>query len=239
MMSLMVIPMGTSTSPPCFILPVRANTLVPLLFSVPYFAYSGHRGKQSMGILARVSTLLMLVGLFPQSAFGREGRPATWHSPFTFDGSNQCGFFSTNKSTCTFLDLDVEIEIGMSKMFLPRYPFSRACLMAMLSRFDGQRVFGTAINVTFRCANGVGTNHHSFDDAVRVTFQDGAIHKCTGVTFIGIADHVFWMMVVSGKFPFHSRGKSTTTAATDTAFQYGLNYFVGRMFSLEILRMAA
>ena len=73
--SLMLIPIGTSTSPERLIFPARANTFVPLLFSVPYLAYSSEPCNKIQGMLASVSTLLILVGFChsPDSA-GNGGR---------------------------------------------------------------------------------------------------------------------------------------------------------------------
>src|SRR5271157_3646255 len=64
--SLKEVPMGTSTSPVLRILPARAKTFVPLLFSVPIAANQSGPLRMMTGMLAKVSTLLMRVG-FPQS----------------------------------------------------------------------------------------------------------------------------------------------------------------------------
>src|SRR5512134_2937285 len=58
----MVVPMGTSTSPPLRILPARANTLVPLELPVPQDRKAPAPCVRIQGTLANVSTLLMQVG---------------------------------------------------------------------------------------------------------------------------------------------------------------------------------
>ena len=58
-----VLPMGISTSPPRLTLPVTAKTLVPLLRSVPIAAKASPPFKMIQPTLAKVSTLLMLLGL--------------------------------------------------------------------------------------------------------------------------------------------------------------------------------
>src|ERR1044071_6086293 len=55
-------PKGTSIRPLLVTLPVRANTFVPLLFSVPKPAYHSAPLLMIGAILAKVSTLLMRVG---------------------------------------------------------------------------------------------------------------------------------------------------------------------------------
>ena len=69
------VPIGTSTKPLLATFPVRANTAVPLLFSVPRLA--NHSAPLSMitGTVASVFTLLMMVG-FPSKpdCAGKGGR---------------------------------------------------------------------------------------------------------------------------------------------------------------------
>jgi hypothetical protein len=60
--SLMVIPMGTSTSPPRLTFPARAKTFVPVEAAVPYALKASAPFRMIHGTLANVSTLLMQVG---------------------------------------------------------------------------------------------------------------------------------------------------------------------------------
>ncbi len=64
--SRIVMPIGTSMSPPRLTLPASENTFVPLDFSVPSAANASGPCRKIHGRQARVSTLLMRVGL-PQS----------------------------------------------------------------------------------------------------------------------------------------------------------------------------
>ena len=65
--------MGTSTRPPRLILPARANTLEPLDFSVPMAAKASAPLRTIHGTLAKVSTLLMFVGLPHRPAWAGNG----------------------------------------------------------------------------------------------------------------------------------------------------------------------
>src|SRR5579859_1601552 len=58
-----VIPSGTSISPVLLTFPASAKTLVPRLFSVPYCAYQAPPWVTIGAMLAKLSTLLMSVGL--------------------------------------------------------------------------------------------------------------------------------------------------------------------------------
>ena len=62
--SLSVVPKGTSINPVFLTCPVRANVFVPLDLSVPVFMNSPAPFPSTIGMVARVSTLLMTVG-FP------------------------------------------------------------------------------------------------------------------------------------------------------------------------------
>src|SRR6266567_2814428 len=75
-----VMPRGTSISPVLLTLPARAKTLVPRLFSVPYWAYHAPPWFTIGAILANVSTLLMSVGLAHRPAWAGYGGRG-WGSP--------------------------------------------------------------------------------------------------------------------------------------------------------------
>ena len=63
MMSPRTVPMGTSIMPALTISPARANTFVPALFLVPNPRYHPDPFRIIGAAFARVSTLLMMVGL--------------------------------------------------------------------------------------------------------------------------------------------------------------------------------
>ena len=63
MISRRVMPMGTSIRPVLTILPVRAKILVPLLLAVPMVANQAPPRLMIGAMLAKVSTLLIRVGL--------------------------------------------------------------------------------------------------------------------------------------------------------------------------------
>ncbi|MPM58507.1 hypothetical protein SDC9_105338 [bioreactor metagenome] len=62
----MDVPIGTSIIPVFTTCPARANTLVPVAFGKPNPAYHAPPRRKILGILAMVSTLLMMVG-FPNN----------------------------------------------------------------------------------------------------------------------------------------------------------------------------
>ena len=131
--SLIVVPIGTSTKPARFTFPVNENILVPLLFSVPTLAYHSAPLSMIMGTLANVSTLFKLVGLS--------------HNP----ASTDCGGLVLgiprlpSMENCIAVDSPhtkapapsfnvISRQYLLPKIFLPRNLCFIACLIASSSR---------------------------------------------------------------------------------------------------------
>ena len=53
---------------------------------------------------------------------------------------------------------------------------------------DGQRILVAHVDDAFGRARGVGADQHAFDDAVRIAFQDAAVHVGARIAFVGVAD---------------------------------------------------
>jgi len=56
-----------------------------------------------------------------------------------------------------------------------------------------KRVFGPDIKIAFLCTDGVSTEKHPLDHLVGTGFEDTAIHESPRITFVGIADNIFFM----------------------------------------------
>ncbi len=128
-----VMPMGTSTRPVFTTLPERAKTLVPLLFSVPIAASHSGPLLKMWRTVAKVSTLLMIVGL-PQ-------RPRTAGKGGLGRGCPRLPSMeaiSAVSSPQTKAPAPMRISMSKSKSVsnirLPRKPMARACSRATESR---------------------------------------------------------------------------------------------------------
>ena len=73
---------------------------------------------------------------------------------------------------------------------LPSRPSCLACLIAVCSRRDGQRILGPDVDEALAGADRVGGDGHALQDAVRVALQDAAVHEGAGVALVGVADDV-------------------------------------------------
>ena len=54
-----------------------------------------------------------------------------------------------------------------------------------------QRIFAADIDVALIGADRIRGDRHSFEDAMRITFEDAPVHERPGVALIGIADNEF------------------------------------------------
>ena len=77
-----------------------------------------------------------------------------------------------------------------------------------LSDVHRQGIFRADIDIAFIGADGIGGNHHAFQDRMGIAFQDAAVHKRAGVAFIGIADNIFFIAFgLAGEFHLSPVGK--------------------------------
>ena len=83
---------------------------------------------------------------------------------------------------------------------------------------DGQRILGAHVDHAFGRSGSVGSDQHAFDDAVRIAFEDAAVHVRAGIAFVRIADQNLAAAVglVGQQFPFLAGGKSGSAAPAQT-----------------------
>ena len=106
---------------------------------------------------------------------------------FTLQRSNERGLLSTDKSTCTLEDADIEGEVGVEDM-LAQKTFLPTHVERLADADDGLGIFGTDVEDALGCTNGIGGNHHALDDSQGIGLQEDAIHESTWVTLVTIAD---------------------------------------------------
>src|SRR6516162_6474791 len=128
-----LVPIGTSMRPVLVILPASANTLVPLLFSVPMPANHSAPLRKIGGTFANVSTLLINVGQphNPLSA-GNGGRGRGVPRLPSTDIINAVSSPQTNAPAPMRMSM-LKLN-GDSKIPLPSRPRVLACLMAVCNR---------------------------------------------------------------------------------------------------------
>ena len=128
-----VVPIGTSIKPLFLTRPARANIFVPLLFSVPSFAYQSPPSRIMRGIWANVSTLLIRVGEphNPTSA-GNGGRGRGVPRLPSIDAISAVSSPQT-KAPAPSRNSTLKVK-DVPKIFLPSSPKRSAWCIAVLRR---------------------------------------------------------------------------------------------------------
>ena len=115
------------------------------------------------------------------------------------------------------------MRISMSKVkvvpqiLLPRKP-SRGPAREAVRRLDGQRILGAHIDEALAGSDRVGGDGHAFDHALRIAFEHAAVHECTRVALVSIADHILLHTDGFGhRAPLEAGGVSAASAPAQSA----------------------
>ena len=83
---------------------------------------------------------------------------------------------------------------------------------------DSKRIFIANIGYAFRSPGPIGSDKHSLDNAVGISFEHAAVHIGTRVTFIGIAHKELTTAarLFCQQLPFQTCGKAATTPAAQS-----------------------
>ena len=132
---------------------------------------------------------------------------------------DQRGFLAADESAGAKPDVDVEVKTAVHDVVA-----EQTVLFAGFDRFfdpfHRQRIFRADVKPAFGGADGVGSNHHAFNDVVRVGFQNTAVHIGAGVALVAVADDE---LVVNHRhfgrqLPFQSGGEAGAAAAAQAGF---------------------
>ena len=141
---------------------------------------------------------------------------------------NQRGFFAADERAGPHLDDHLEREVRTQDVVAQKVVRLRFGDRDAQTG-DRQRIFGSNVDIRFLSADGVGGQRHPFEEAVRVAFDDRAVHKRTRVAFVGVADQVtVGFFVGAREHPFASGGEPAAAASAQTAFEDLFADVVGR-----------
>ena len=106
----------------------------------------------------------------------------------------------------------------------------------MVQPLDRHGVFGADVDVGLVGAEGVGADHHAFQDRMRVAFQGAAVHEGPGVALVGVADDVLLVARrLAAEAPFHAGQEAGAAAAAQPGFQDDLDDLLGGVFLQHFL----
>ena len=153
-------------------------------------------------------------------------------SGFPFDGSDQSAGFTADKSSAAPGDEDLKIKPGSQNI-----PAEQTVLPGnVYCPFDSghrQRVFRADIYVAFRRPHGVSADHHAFQNRMRVAFHDAAVHICSRVPFISVADYVF---DIAGRFPGGLPFPAGSKSAAASPPESGIGDFLDNFFRVALFQ---
>ena len=145
--------------------------------------------------------------------FGGERRFQRRFSAFAFHGMDKGCLFAADEGAGAVADLNVKVEARTQDVFSQQAVFT-GLGNGHLKPVHGQRIFCADVNETMVSVDAVAADHHGFHHRVGVSFHDGTVHECTGVTLIGIAHHVLVGSVeLAGNLPLHPGRESGAAAA--------------------------
>jgi len=186
------------------------------------FAGGGSHGSKPLGPLYKdggdVGKSLHVVdhgGFAPQAADGWIGRFGCGVSTIAFDGVDESSLFTANEGTGTGANFGFKAEVG-AKDVLAHQSNLTGLFDGLTDAFDGKRIFGADVEESLAGTDGIGGDHHPFQDAVRITFQEGTVHERARVSFVTVADDIFLVFfAVVHHLPLDVSGESTTAATSE------------------------
>jgi hypothetical protein len=75
-------------------------------------------------------------------------------------------------------------------MSLPSSPYSPACAIARSDVLACQRVFLAHVDVALGGADGISPEDQAFENAVRIAFEQAAIHVRARISLVAVHDHI-------------------------------------------------
>ena len=165
--------------------------------------------------------------LTEKTLYSRERRTGTGLTAVTFDRGEKSGFFAANECACAETESDLEVEACAEDVVAENAVFF-SLLDSDFETVNGDRIFCTNVDVTFVSADCVTCDSHCFENCVRVAFENGAVHECTGVTFVGITYYVLFACGLSfSEGPFFTGGEACTATAAETGIEDRLDNVLG------------
>ncbi len=123
--------------------------------------------------------------------------------------------FTADKRSGSPMDVDIEIESG-SEDVVAQQPVTPGVVDGFVEPDECQGIFLPDIDEPFVAPNSKCADDHPLQNRVGIGFDDAPVHKCTGISFIGVADHVTDFLPAlrsgSGGLPFHTGGESAASA---------------------------
>ena len=163
--------------------------------------------------------------LLIEALFCRERRTRTRLTAVALDRGHQSSFLTADECACTETEVNIEVEAGAEDIGAEHTGLS--CLLDRdAESLDSDRILSTDIDIALLCADCITCNGHRFEDDMRVAFEHGTVHKCTGVALVSVAAYIFNIGIrddVACELPFHTGREAAAASAAQTGIEDFLN----------------
>ncbi len=150
--------------------------------------------------------------LSPEPLLGGKGRFRFGVAAGAVKRRNHGCLFAADKSAGAGANFYIEGKIFFEDVLAQEFFFA-GLGDGLTAAAQGHRVFCPHIDVAAGRAHGVSGDNHPFQDTVRVSLQDIAVHESPGVSFIGVADDELLVALRSpDHFPLEAGGEAAAAA---------------------------
>src|ERR1035437_8536139 len=156
-------------------------------------------------------------GRAPESRLRGIGRALPWLAALAFDGSDQGGLFATDEGAGADANVDAELETLLQHA-ASQQVLALGLLDGGLQPLYGQPILAAHVDVALLRADGVAGDGHALQHAVRIAFEDAAIHKRAGIALVGVADDVLdGRGLLGDQLPLKAGGVARAAASAQPA----------------------
>ena len=156
--------------------------------------------------------------LEPVAGLRRERRLKARHATLALERFDKGGLFSAHKRAGTGLYPQGAAKVAAADVVAQ--VAALGCVFdGLCQAHDGQRVLGAHVDDALACADAVGADEHALDEAVRVAFDHGAVHKGAGVALVRVADKVLLVALgVACGTPLKGGGEARAATAAQSGY---------------------
>jgi len=110
----------------------------------------------------------------------------------------------------------IKAESG-SENILSEKPFLCSLLDCDTQTGNSYGIFSTNIEISVFGTDRITCNYHPLNDRKRIPFKNRTVHKRSGISFVTVADNIFFIIVlIIGKLPLSARWKSAAAASAES-----------------------
>ena len=149
----------------------------------------------------------------------------TRHTSVSFDRCGKGRTFTTYERTGATVDMEMDTEICTKNVITDQTKFFCLCDRDTQTLYC-QRILSTYIDVCVLCTCQIGSDQHTFQHLMRVTFHDASIHERTRVTLITITYYItVCLFLTCHLFPFLTCRETAAASSAKVGFFYHVKTF--------------